>query len=96
MEILNQDWKSDEINRYDGSSIMKEKEKKKHKEHFNQLLTSYSYVKQFFENFTEMIIDSNKVNIYEAYAIAWEALRQKSIQIYASHWEDGNTGKMLY
>ena len=88
LEILNQDWKSDEINRYDGSSIMKEKEKKKHKEHFNQLLTSYSYVKQFFENFTEMIIDSNKVNIYEAYAIAWEALRQKSIQIYASHWED--------
>ena len=96
MEILNQDWKSDEINRYDCRSFLKGKEKKKHEEHFNQLFTSYSYVKQFFENFTEMIIDSNRVSVYEAYAIAWEAIRQKSIQIYASHWEDGNTGKMLY
>ena len=50
----------------------------------------------FFENFTEMIIDSNRVSVYEAYAIAWEAIRQKSIQIYASHWEDGNTSEMLY
>ena len=35
-----------------------------------------------------MIAESNSVNKYVAYAIAWEAIRQKSIQLYARQWED--------
>ena len=87
-EIIDQEWGSKNINSYAPSSSDKGKYKKAKEANLKQLRAKYLPFKDYFYNFAEMIVESNKVNIYVAYAIAWEAIRQKSIQIYASHWED--------
>lgn len=87
-ESIDKDWKSKSLNSYAPSSSDKGKYKKAKEANLKQLRAKYSPFKSYFDNFAEMIVESNKVNRYVAYAIAWEALRQKSIQIYASHWED--------
>ena len=87
-ERINPDWESKKISDYSPSSDDKGKYKKAIEANLKQLRAKYSPFKSYFDNFAEMIVESNKVNRYVAYAIAWEALRQKSIQIYASHWED--------
>ena len=81
-------WKSKSLNSYAPSSSDNGKYKKAKEANLKQLRAKYLPFKSYFYNFAEMIVESNKVNSYVAYAIAWEALRQKSIQIYASHWED--------
>ena len=87
-ESIDKDWRSRDLNDYAPSSYDKGKYKKAQEANFKQLCAKYSPFNSYFYNFAEMIVESNKVNIYVAYAIAWEAIRQKSIQIYASHWED--------
>ena len=87
-ESIDKDWESKNLNSYAPSSSDKGKYKKAKEANLKQLRAKYLPFKDYFYNFAEMIVESNKVNIYVAYAIAWEAIRQKSIQIYASHWED--------
>ena len=87
-ESIDKDWESKNLNSYAPSSSDKGKYKKVKEENLKQLRAKYLPFKDYFYNFAEMIVESNKVNSYVAYAIAWEAIRQKSIQIYASHWED--------
>lgn len=87
-ESIDKDWRSKDFNDYAPSSYDKGKYKKAQEANLKQLRAKYSPFKSYFDNFAEMIVESNKVNSYVAYAIAWEAIRQKSIQIYASHWED--------
>ena len=96
-ERINPDWESKKISDYSPSSDDKGKYKKAIEANLKQLRAKYSPFKSYFDNFAEMIVESNKVNRYVAYAIAWEALRQKSIQIYASHWEDEEVkGYLVY
>lgn len=54
----------------------------------NTLLKADAYL----TNFAKIIEDEKQVNEYVAKAIAWEAVRQKTISVYARQWENEYAG----
>lgn len=86
--IINPEWEYHSRKRFNKSNYYKGKEKKKEEENYKKYLSKLSSFMNCFNNFVEMIVDSNSVNKYVAYAIAWEAIHQKSIKLYANQWDE--------
>ena len=71
---------------------LKGKAKKQAENRFNHIIGLLVNAIEHLTNFAKIIEDEKNVNEYVANAIAWEAVRQKTISIYAKQWENEYAG----